>query len=191
MGVQRVGVTVTTPSQWEEEVFAKHEGRCANCGAKERLRARMIVPEEAGGRKVVSNGTVLCRACELASGSISFDAPTGKRPVDFWISRSLSERLVKMLSGKSSRGGFSSRSALLRYLMQAYVTDPERFTDLSLYQDSAGSADVKVNFWVEVSLYTTFLRVAKERGLTVTAALEGLLLMYEQEAIPLMRDSKK
>jgi hypothetical protein len=138
----------------------------------------MVVPQEAGGKLVAGNGVLLCRACELTLETVSrYSEPDkAKRPVNFWASRKLYVRL----NTESEKTSFRSMAGLVRFLMTKYVSDPDRFDDLSQYQDAG--ADVKVNVWVESSIYTRFKELVDRRGLTVTDALKGLICLFECEA---------
>ena len=166
---------------WATRVWDACGGRCSNCGATDRLKARKIVPEEAGGREVVSNGMLLCRACELAQ-EIEMTRPqlaSGERtrPINFFVGKGLYDR---MKGGLTKDRGFRSVSALIRYLMGKFVLDPDRFDDLELYQE--GGADVKVNVWVDRDIYGNFKALANRNGMTVTDTLKGLIRMYERES---------
>lgn len=164
---------------WESAVLAEGRGKCANCGSEDRLRARMVVPEVAGGKLVPGNGVVLCRTCELAmesAGRFPDTSGQGKRPVNFWVSTALYARL----HDESEKTSFQSMAGLVRFLMTKYVSDPDRFDDLAQYQDVG--TDVKVNVWVESAIYGRFKELVDRRGLTVTDALKGLIGMFENEA---------
>lgn len=136
----------------------------------------MVVPEAAGGRFVVSNGTVLCRVCDFTTdiATQTADAVQARRPVNFWVSQDLYARL------HDGSLAFKSASGLMRYLMGKFVDDPSRFDDIAQYQDAG--TDVKVNIWVEASVYGQFKTLVDERGLTVTDALKGLIGMFEATA---------
>ena len=165
---------------WATRVWVACGGKCSNCGSDERLKVRMIVPAELGGRKVVSNGTLLCRTCELAD-QIGRKVPqpaSGEhtRPINFYIGKELHGRLK---NGLASDYGFRSVSALVRFLMSTFVADPVRFDDLGMYQ--GGGSDVKVNVWVGRDVYDRFKAIADSNGFTVTDTLKGLIVMYEVE----------
>jgi hypothetical protein len=169
---------------WEREVIEASKDRCGNCGSEGRLRVSMLVPEEAGGRLVVSNGCVLCRPCELAAAAVARGkaGEDSRRALNFWVSRKLYDRIQE---GLKHRNGFTSMGSLVRYLMSQYVSDESRFDDLSQYQDSG--ADVKVNVWVDTAHYATFKSLLDKRGVTVTSAIKALVIMYELEAEPLVQ----
>ena len=166
---------------WVTRVHEACGGRCSNCGSEERLKVRMIVPEESGGQRVVSNGTLLCRTCELAR-EISLKVPqpaSGERtrPINFFVSQDLH---AKLQNGLATDYGFRSVSALVRFLMAKFVGDADEFDDLGMYQD--GGSDVKVNVWVGRDIYARFKAITDRNGTTVTDTLKGLIRMYESEA---------
>lgn len=170
--------------RWEELVREAFKDRCSNCGGEDRLRVRMVVPEAAGGHRVVSNGILLCRPCELASESLSREPARDaqRRILNFWVSRKLYDRIQH---GLVTRNGFNSVSSLVRFLMSKYVIDEARFDDLEQYQDVG--TDVKINVWVDTSAYSTFKQLVDKRGMTVTDAVKSLVMMYESQAEPLMQ----
>lgn len=182
---ERAEILKATPEDrvesWVTRVHEACGGKCSNCGSTERLKVRMIVPREAGGLEVVSNGTLLCRTCELAR-VISTKRPqpaSGEhtRPINFFVSHSLH---AKLQNGLATDYGFRSVSALIRYLMAKFVSDSDEFDDLGLYQD--GGSDVKVNVWVGRDMYDNFKAITDRNGTTVTETLKGLIRMYESEA---------
>lgn len=179
--VERLEVTAEDRrDSWVTRVYESCGGRCSNCGEKERLKVRMIVPEESGGRKTVGNGTLLCRTCELAR-EISLRVPqpaSGERtrPINFFVSSDLHGKLQ---NGLATSYGFRSVSALVRFLIAKYVGDPNEFDDLEMYQD--GGSDVKVNVWVGRDMYENFKAITDRQGATVTDTLKGLIRMYETE----------
>lgn len=163
---------------WEQAVREGSKDQCGNCGSDDRVRVRMVVPLDAGGRLVPGNGVLLCRACDLSLDLTSHYAEpvVRKRPVNFWVSKQLFHRLH---SG-SEKTSLRSAAGLLRFLMNKYVLDPSRFDDLHQFQDSG--SDVKVNVWVEEEIYSRFKELVDRNGLTVTSALKGLIGMFEAEA---------
>lgn len=161
---------------WTQAVWDACRGKCSNCGGTDKLRVRMIVPEEAGGRLVATNGALLCRPCDLANSSSPQQEST-LRPINFWVSDQLYNALQQ-----TARGTFNSMAALIRFLMQKFVSDPDRYDDLAQYQDQG--TNVKVNVWVESDRYAAFKTLVDAHGLTVTDALKSLVLMYEAEAAP-------
>jgi hypothetical protein len=164
---------------WVQKILERCRGKCSNCGGEHKVRVTMVVPREAGGKLSVENGRVLCRACEMAADVVA-KSPNGeaKRPVNFWVSQRLFKK-IKTLNG------FTSNGALVRYLMQKYVMDSDRFDDLENWQDQG--TDVKVNVWVDNDIYESFKAIVNTRGSTVTDALKSLIRMYEEEAEPLVR----
>lgn len=170
-------------TEWEKFIWDRNRGRCSNCGSEDRLRVKMVVPIEAGGKLVESNGVLLCRTCEMAAEAANAAGGAGsvRRPVNFWVSRSLYDRIQE---GIKTRNGFSSMGSLIRYLMTKYVLDEHRFDDLESYQDSG--ADVKINVWVPMDGYSTFKQLIDKRGMTVTDGIKALVRMYESEAEPLV-----
>jgi hypothetical protein len=144
------------------------------------VRLKLIVPEEAGGQRTASNAVLICRACEMST-----DASKPKlrhadnRPINFWTSRRLFDR---MENGVISKNGFKSKSALIRYLMNKYIQDEPQFDDLEQYQDNAEEADAaKVNAWVPKDTYGTFKSRVDRRGMSVTDAIKALIMVYDEE----------
>lgn len=181
-GIEILSGELSDVQSWEKAVWQTHRSRCSNCGAGERLRVKAIVPIEAGGQLVPSNGALLCRSCEMASDSYSKSSKgENQRLVNFWVSRPLFERLK---TGLERHNGFTSMGSLVRYLMAKYVEDESRFDDLELYQDEG--ADVKVNVWVDRDRYNTFKALLDKRGMTVTDAIKSLIRAYEEGAEPLI-----
>ena len=173
-------------TDWSTQVYEMHGGRCSNCGAADNVRVRMIVPPESGGLRVLSNGVLLCRTCELAR-TIDLRIPqpaSGERtrPINFLVSQKLH---TKLRNGLAKDYGFRSVSALVRFLMTRYVSEMEDFRDLALYQDNG--SDVKINVWVGRELYDSFKACADREGSTVTDTLKSLILMYEVEARQIMK----
>ena len=161
---------------WEKAILSKSRKSCGNCGGKDKLAVRMVVPDNAGGQWVESNGVVLCRACDIATDLAARKAPDpqDRRPVNFWVSRALYDNLKVGVEGSRA---LASVSELVRYLMAKYSAEPDRFDDLDLYQDGGG-ADVKVNVWVEAELYGAFKEAVLGEGKTVTDALKSLIKMW-------------
>ena len=182
--VEAISAVVDRKRVWEAGVRELAQNRCSNCGSDDRLRVSMVVPEEAGGQYVVSNGRVLCRSCEMALEAVASGRPgeEQRRPLNFWVSRKLYDRIQ---DGLKTRSAFNSMGGLVRYLMTKYVQDEARFDDLEQYQDSG--ADVKINVWVETDRYATFKTLVDKRGMTVTDAVKSLIQMYEAEAETLVQ----
>jgi hypothetical protein len=164
---------------WEQRILERAKDKCSNCGSTHKVRVKPIVPIEAGGQLSMDNGTTLCRACEMAADVIS-SSPSGsaQRPVNFWVSRRLYDK-VKALNG------FKSTGSLIRFLMSKYVRDSSRFDDLAQWQEDG--SDLKINVWVDQEVYGVFKGMVNKDGLTVTDALKALIRMYEEEAEPLVR----
>lgn len=174
-------------SEWEKQVLEKYHGKCVNCGSDVRVRVRPVVPVEVGGEYVLSNGTSLCRSCDLVVDSRSRETKGDeKQPVNFWVSRGLHNRVLRSFE---TRNGFTGMGPLVRYVMSKYVLDEERFDDLEQYQDEG--TDVKVNLLADGRVYDSFKRLVNKRGLTVTDAVKSLLVMYQEEAVPLMKEKEK
>lgn len=182
---ERTEILKATPEDrmeaWASRVADACGRKCSNCGSEDRLKVRMIVPEESGGKRVVGNGTLLCRTCELAR-VISMKVPqpaSGERtrPINFFVSQELHGKLQ---NGLATDYGFRSVSALVRFLMSKFVADTDEFDDLGMYQD--GGSDVKVNVWVGRDMYDCFKAITDRQGATVTETLKGLIRMYESEA---------
>lgn len=158
---------------WEQKILEGHQDKCANCGSTHKARVKMIVPKEAGGQLTEENGTVTCRACELASKVVSREVSgSAERPVNFWVSHRLFKTIKEL-------NGFSSTGALIRFLMNQFVLDAARFDDLAQWQDEG--TDTKVSVWVDHKIYETFKSLVNTRGMTVTDALKSLIRMYEDE----------
>lgn len=168
-------------TDWQEEVLERTGGACSGCGSKHKVRAKLVVPLEAGGLPISENAYMVCRACEMATdASHPKNKTADNRPINFWVSRRLFQ---KMDNGLCSDRGFASKSALIRYLMSKYIQDETRFDDLDQYQDYAGVDSAKVNAWVPKDIYSTFQAMVKKRGLSVTNAVVGLVMLYEMEAV--------
>jgi len=164
---------------WEKQVREQYRDRCAGCGSADKLKPRLIVPEEAGGRQTVANGVLLCRSCEMASESVDRSSTSDQRLVNFWVSHRLFERIKWSIDHYQA---FTSMGGLVRYLMSKYVSDPSRFDeDLMLYQDEG--CDTKVNVWVPRDTYATFKSLVDTRGLTVTDSLKSLIVLYSETAL--------
>lgn len=172
--------------QWTSAVLDASQGHCANCGGEHKVSPRLVVPLEAGGKRVLSNSVLLCRACELASGIVPRRiGDNDRRLINIWVSDSLNAKL----RARRDQGEAKSIGSFVRYLMGKYVADQRRFDDLAQYQDSG--TDVRLNIWVDADLYTTFKTLVDSEGLTVTSALKSLFCMYEAEASPLMEAANR
>jgi hypothetical protein len=157
---------------WEAAVFTRYKNVCSGCGGATRLAPRLVVEEARGGKRTIANSTLLCVLCDVArTGS----APgAGTRALDLQVSRKVSD-LIHTWPG---RGVFSGMSGGLRQLMEMYVAAPGRFPDLAFYQD--GDAEAQINFRVSLKLYEDFRDLAQDHGLSVRAALVGLVMAYEE-----------
>jgi hypothetical protein len=162
---------------FDQMVREKFKNCCGNCGGAHKLAVKMVVPEEAGGQEVASNGILICRACEMATEAASRGEASERRPVNFWVSRRLHDR---MLNGMRAHLGFKSMGALVRYLMSLYGADPTRFDDLDRYQDSS-PGEVKINVWVPYDQYELFKVKVNGRGLSVTDAVKSMILLFDAE----------
>jgi hypothetical protein len=172
--------------RWTTLVWEACRGRCSNCGSTEKLKVEMIVPEVVGGRKLISNGTLLCRTCAIARDIGERHPRPGSgektRPINFFVSQDLHFRLK---NGLAERNGFRSVSSLIRFLIARFVHDADRFDDVGLFQDIG--SDVKVNVWVDRDIYDRFKAITDSRGMTVTDALKGMIKLYEVQAESVMR----
>jgi len=169
---------------YERAVWRRHQSRCANCGFEERLRVRLVVPPEAGGKEVATNAVLLCRACEMALDSSTKSKSEDTRVVCFMLSRGLHESVTQAIA---SRNGYRSFTGLVRGLVERYVTDPDRFDDLGNFQDDRSTDDrVKVNVWIGRSTYALFKAAAALQNCTVTGTLVSLLMLYRTDTVPLL-----
>lgn len=160
---------------WRTKVLERHHHACGNCGSTDRVQVHFSVPLAAGGTLAVTNGYVLCRACEMACEIAKKPSGAARRPINFWVSKHLYD-LLDSLTAPGRR--FSSMGGLIRYLITLYTTSPGRFDDLPNYQDRG--TDMKVNAWVDRDAYETFKALLDTCGVTVTDALKGLILLYSE-----------
>jgi len=173
------GYRIEVAPNWQTEVWERTNNNCYNCGSGHKVRVKLIVPEVAGGKKTASNASLICRACEMATDSSNLKTKhSDNRPINFWVSRRLFER---MNNGLCSDRGFKSKSALIRYLMNKFITSENQFDDLEQYQDGEGVDGAKVNAWVPRDTYATFQSMINQRGMTVTDAIKSLVMVYEEE----------
>jgi len=171
--------------QFENSVMERGRRQCSNCGGHDRVRVKMVVPEEAGGTLKVTNGVVLCRTCDMAKDSLpGAGSKTDTFVVSVWMSQNLREKVEGVIQPKRA---FRSWSALSRYLIAKYVSDERRFDDLEQYQDT--NSQTKVTVRVDKEIYGTFAAMLKRRGLTVTDALKSLYLMYSSNAGAIVKGS--
>jgi len=170
---------------FEQVLLERAKDRCSNCGSTHKVKARMIVPLDAGGKFSFDNGTTLCRACEMAAAVVSLSTKgDAKRPVNFWVSHRMYDKVKKL-------NGFNSTGSLVRFLMEKFVEGASQFDDLHLWQEEG--TDMKINVWVDKDMYETFKEMVNDRGMTVTDTFKALIRMYEEEASILikMRDADK
>ena len=160
---------------WHQGVLETYKGRCANCGSDHKVEPRLVVPQEVGGKRTLSNSTLLCRACELASGLATKEDNENRRIVNLWVSR----RLYDRLHAQKDDGKITSMGSLVRFLMSQYVEDQSRYDDLAQYQD--GGTDVRLNVWVDADLYVKFKAAVDEAGHTVTSTIKSLFCLYETD----------
>lgn len=158
---------------WTNAVWDRHRNKCSNCGSEDHLKLKMIVPVEAGGQYVESNGVILCRTCEISSDTTRAAGNDPKRLINFWVNKPLHQAL----QDKAKDTAYKSMASLVRYLMTKYVEDPARFDDLAQYQDTPDT-DIKINLWVDKAMYATFKDQVHQAGLSVTDAVKGLIKMY-------------
>ena len=174
-------------TQWIDAVWKNFRGKCAGCGSDNNVAVKMIVPEEAGGKLVVENGTIICRTCEVARSAVEKAREAGetpRRPVNVWVSRKLYDSIHEALDTKN---GFTSMGSMARYMMGLLVETPSRFEDLQNWQDRG--SEVKINLWLDQSAYESFKEVVADRNMTVTDGIKGLMLMYTEEGAPSKRRS--
>lgn len=178
----------TERKAWVKAVTQNYRERCGNCGGAENLRARLIVPEENGGRLVEANGVLLCRACDIASEPRAKKSGD-QRLVNFWVSRKLFDSIKLSVDGNPL---FASMGALVRCLMSRYTEDPSRYEDLELFQDDDLSMDpkTKINVWVDRGEYAAFKEALDTRGMTVTDALKSLIVAYQMEVEPMIAQER-
>lgn len=176
---QTVDSTGQDNSNWDRVIRDRYRNKCANCGGESNLSVKLVVPVQAGGRLVETNGTLLCRTCDMVKATYEASSTEVRRPVNFLVSRRLYDRLQASITGQT---GFKSMGALIRHLIGMYVENMSRFEDLEQYQDSG--SDVKVNIWIDIDLYNQFKECVNARNLTVTDAIKSLVQLYEAEVKP-------
>ena len=159
--------------KWKREVLARDNNTCVNCDRARHTAACFIVPPEVGGRIRPSNGVTVCRDCRiLAEGSrVLPQRIDNKTAINFLISPML-HKSVEEYAGKSNFGNISS---LVRHMISAFITSPELFDDISLYQDDGSS--IKINGWVDGNSYDVFKRMCGERNISFTDCFKALLMM--------------
>jgi hypothetical protein len=162
--------------EWKVNVLTRDQERCVNCGLSDRVAAVFIVPREAGGKLLTSNGATICRNCRIASEGIRMNPVKieQKTPINFFISEKLHSSLNEFVKANTPNVG--SVSGLIRRMMNSFITDYDLYPDIAQWQDQDG-ADVKINCWVNGASYTVFKMLCQELNLSYTDALKGLLLM--------------
>lgn len=171
--------TVSSPDtagieEWKIKVLERDGRSCVNCGSNEKVAACFVVPVEVGGTLRVGNGVTVCRECRIAAESsrVLPQRIDNKTPINFLISDDLHKVVNKYVHNGSK---FGSVSALMRSMISSFITQPELYEDLQSWQD-AGS-DVKVNGWVDGLQYEVFKGMCRNKGISYTDALKGLLLV--------------
>lgn len=159
-------------ADWEKLVLSRHRSTCANCGGSDKVRPRLIVPEENGGKFVLTNGVALCRACDMVS-ELKSKPDDEKRPVNIWISSDLHRWLKAFVED----AGFASISGFVRNLLEVFNDSPDRFEDLDLYQDDG--SDVKLNLWLSKPAFDRFKQELDERGMTITDGIKSLMKLHQ------------
>jgi hypothetical protein len=161
-------------SEWKRLVLARDGNRCANCERERQVAACFIIPPEVGGRMRPQNGVTLCRECRIAAegARVLPQRIDNKTPINFLISRELHEIVDKFAHNGSK---FGSISALVRRMISSFITEPELYEDLHLWQDHG--SEVKVNGWVDGSQYEVFKHMCQDRNMSYTDALKSLLLV--------------
>lgn len=161
-------------AEWKRQVLERDNSTCVNCERTTKVAPAFVIPPEAGGRLRPSNGVTVCRECRINAecARVLPQRIDNKTPINFFISKALHANLEKFVRDNSH---FGSISALIRHMISAFITAPELFDDLSMWQDRG--SDVKVNGWVDGSCYETFKKMCQERGLSFTDAFKSLLLV--------------
>lgn len=161
-------------TEWKKSVLDRDGNRCINCESARHVAASFVIPPEAGGRIKPGNGVSLCRECRIAAEGhrVLPQRIDNKTPINFLVSKKLHEAVEDFVHHQSN---FGNISALIRHMISAFITSPEIFVDLDMWQDDG--SDIKVNGWVDGVQYDCFKRLCYERGLSFTTAFKGLLLV--------------
>jgi hypothetical protein len=169
-------------AEWKKGVLQKDGNKCVNCSSARKVVACFVVPPEAGGRVILSNGVSLCRECRIAAdwARVLPQRIDNKTPINFLISKELHETIENYVHNGSR---FGSVSALVRHMIASFITEPDLYDDMSLWQDD-GSA-VKINGWVDGVCYDTFKRLCRDRGISYTDALKSLLMVAVDQHVSL------
>lgn len=168
---------VSSLEEWKDRVLTRDGGKCVNCDISGKVTACFIIPPEVGGKLRMSNGATICRECRIAAegARVLPSRIDNKTPINFFVSAKLHETVVDYAKNGTN---FGSVSAVVRQMVSSFVSNPELFEDLSLWQDTDSEAtSVKVNGWIDGDLYDRFKTLCHDRGLTYTSALKGLLLV--------------
>lgn len=172
-----------TQSDFEHSVREHYGKRCSNCRCLDEGRCRVLlaVPVEAGGQRTITNAMFLCRTCEFNLGTVGREGRVGlpekgqKVLLNFWVSSRLHEWV-------QAHTRFAGGSSMARHLMGVYTASaPERFNDLSFYQDSG--TEVRLFVWADRTVYDAFKARASAQGLTVTDAIISLVLLYQSSCL--------
>ena len=161
-------------TDWKDKVLARDGGSCVNCNSQEKTVACFIVPSEVGGNLRLSNGVTICRECRILAESsrVLPQRIDNKTPINFLIS----EKLHKLVNDYVHHGSnFGSVSALVRSMITSFITQPELYEDLQNWQDRG--AEIKLNGWTNGIQYDVFRGMCRDRGISYTDALKGLLLV--------------
>lgn len=151
---------------WVYTVLESADYKCGNCGSDDGITIKLIVPEEAGGKKIPSNCAVLCKGCRFQSER-SFKGEMV--PTSFWLSRPLHTRLVAYCERENS-----TVSSVIRGLMSHFVSsDYTSFEPIWAYQEE--ERDVKVNVQIDQRIYSSFRAILSQDRRTVQEAMVALL----------------
>ena len=165
---------VQNVAEWKIRVLERDGNKCVNCERAVRVAVCFIVPPEAGGNLRVSNGAVVCRECRISSESARV-LPVrieNKAPINFFVSRKLHTHVSSFVKNGSK---FGSVSALVRRMINSYITEPDLYEDLAQWQDRG--SEVRINGWVDGTQYGVFKEACSGMGMSYTDALKGLLLV--------------
>ena len=165
---------VSSLRDWKQKVLERDENACLNCSSRSKVAVCFIIPPEVGGHLRIGNGVTVCRECRLKAESARVlpQRIDNKTPVNFLMSKALHQYIHQYVHNGSR---FGTVSALMRTMISSFITQPEMYEDLQVWQD-AGS-DVKVNGWVDGAQYEVFKGMCRDKGLSYTDALKGLLLV--------------
>lgn len=156
---------------WQKKVLQKDDHQCINCARKTNIAVSFVVPPEVGGQMIASNGVTLCRYCKRAADNARTlpHKIDNKTPINFLISRKLHNRVDDFVKNSN----FGSLSALIRYMIAEFISNPDSFDDLAIYQDEG--SDVKINSWIDGDKYKQFKAICQIRNISYTDAFKGLL----------------